>query len=108
MSKKYYATRNTYASKSSRGFSNTWFVLAFADRKSRDDYVEAASARDISVYAIPLRVVTSYINEAPRKFTDDHYCIDPRCNEAESIDGCLGGVTTYYHSSACGTTRLFG
>jgi len=55
MSKQYYAADNHYGNESSIGFANTWYVLAFASKAARDDFVDGsdkASTRAIKASEI--------------------------------------------------------
>lgn len=54
----YYAAINSYATETSVGFANTWGVVRFADRASRDEYVEEAT--DLATKAILAKEVKNY------------------------------------------------
>lgn len=54
----YYAANNSYASPTSVGFDNTWYVVGFATKADRDAYVSAADG--MAARAITRREVKSY------------------------------------------------
>jgi len=62
----FYAAINTYGSESSTGFANTWNVLAFHDKQSRDAFVNATNRQDIR--AITRKDIPRYV-EQPKPFS---------------------------------------
>lgn len=58
----FYAAGNNYANETSVGFCNTWYVIGFATRQTRDAYVQRAS--DLATRAIKHDEMRKY-NEQP-------------------------------------------
>lgn len=54
----FYAADNHYGSQTDLGFANTWYVVAFLTKASRDAYVEASDR--LSTRAIKAREVKKY------------------------------------------------
>lgn len=69
----YYAADNHYSTETNLGHSNTWFVLAFDNRKNRDAWVRQApgrAARQITRHDIP-----KYIDKVPKLFSKECYAL---------------------------------
>jgi hypothetical protein len=75
MSRKYYAADNSYGSETSIGFSNTWGVCAFSNKKDRDNYV---SRGDLSTRAIKKTEIKDYFEESPQPFSIERFIIETR------------------------------
>ena len=73
--KYYYATKNTYGNSTSVGFANTWKVLVFTDKTSRDEYID--SSNDMSVGSINKADIKKYV-DAPKPFSGQRRAIDTR------------------------------
>ena len=82
MERKYYAIENQKGSSTSHGFSNTWSVLVFNSKASRDKFV--SESINITVKAIEKKDVTRYAanwsltyNKAnkPEPFTSEYWGI---------------------------------
>jgi hypothetical protein len=108
-SKRYFAADNTYASDTSTGFANTWYVLAFNSRAARDEWVEQENApwfrRSIARCSVLKRDVTNYLSDMPARFTPQFIGIDDRHPESfhvdySEVDGCLGHVCTISDGAA--------
>ncbi len=41
----FYAAKNTHATETSIGFANTWYVIGFATKESRDQHIKNATDR---------------------------------------------------------------
>ncbi len=54
----YYAAVNYYANATSQGFSNTWGVVQFSDKGSRDQFV--SEALDLATKTISAKEVEDY------------------------------------------------
>jgi hypothetical protein len=54
----YYAAVNIYATENSIGFANTWEVLAFINRRTRDAFVSGRT--DLATRAIRKNEITKY------------------------------------------------
>ena len=76
--KYYYATKNLYGSDTSVGFANTWTVLVFTDKTSRDKYID--SSNDMSVNAINKADIKKYINAA-KPFSGKRRAINTRSSD---------------------------
>lgn len=61
-----FAANNLYATDTSTGFYNTWHVLAFEDKQSRDQYV--ANSKGMAVKAIAKSEISRYV-PAPKPFS---------------------------------------
>ena len=81
-----FAANNRYATDTCDGFYNTWFVLAFEDKKSRDDYV--ANAKGMAVRPIAKASIRFYV-KAPKPFTGERRAI---CLAAAEWPGLIGEV----------------
>jgi hypothetical protein len=104
---KFYAASNNYSSESSIGFANTWFVMVFESKKSRDAYV--ASARNLAPRAIHKSDIAQYISRAPKPFTSQFYGIRHESmmdSGKESPEGFIGYVEVCEEENSY-TTRLF-
>jgi len=90
---KYYAATNRYGSETDIGFCNTWNVLAFDSRKSRDEYVDKFSQRNRSVRPITRKEIKIYI-EQPKPFSGQARRLIPAdwYDPDESIPGLVGSV----------------
>jgi hypothetical protein len=95
---KYYAAVNSYGSETNIGFCNTWNVLAFDSRKSRDEYVDKFSQRNRSVRAILRKEVKIYV-ESPKPFSGEASAMLPAdvYDPDESIPGLIGTVVLDKH-----------
>lgn len=78
----FYAADNSYATESSAGFSNTWYVLVFDTKQNRDLYVENSAS--MAAQAITRKQVISYAANwdiqknryiEPKKFTRERWAI---------------------------------
>jgi hypothetical protein len=90
---KFYAACNYYASESSLGFSNTWYVRVFDSRKARDEYVE--NARDLATRAITRKEVPGFTVEHPKPFSGEYIGIieyGEHDRERHEIPGCIGYI----------------
>ena len=61
-----FAANNHYATDTNTGFANTWYVVAFADKQSRDEYV--SKAQGMAVKAITKAEISHYV-PAPKHFS---------------------------------------
>ena len=84
---KFYAASNRYASETSVGFANTWFVLVFNSRTARDEYVQ--QARDLATRAITRRDVPRYADAHPKPFSGEYIGI---LDDHQEIPGYVGYV----------------
>jgi len=91
---KYYAANNSYGSDTSIGFANTWNVLVFDTKESRDAYVDDGN---LSTRAIRRDEVTKYAanwhmnrNETiePKPFSGEYWGI---CDELDYTDTEIQG-----------------
>jgi hypothetical protein len=55
----YYAACNHYATDTSVGFANTWYIRSFETKAKRNDFV--SSAEDMATRAIKRREIKLYI-----------------------------------------------
>jgi hypothetical protein len=69
----FYAADNHYGSDTSTGFANTWYVLAFADKNSRNEYVDHRP--NLSARAIKRPHIGKFLPKRPRPFTGERYAI---------------------------------
>lgn len=95
--KKYYAIANQYGSDTSRGFANTSYVLVFASRSYRDQYVK--NSESMAVEAIRKAEVTKWVSRAPTHFSGERYIIASSINQ--QLDGCIGEVTVGTEDHPC-------
>lgn len=79
-----FAANNSYATDTSTGFSNTWFVLAFADQQSRDHYV--SQAQGLAVKAIAKADIRRYV-KAPKPFTGERRAVGLAASEWPGLIG---------------------
>lgn len=93
----YYAAINAYGSEINHGFVNTWDVLAFNSKESRDAFIEGSS--NITAEAIAKRNVTkrlAYSDRPPRPFSGERWVIADGDNMDEDPpsrpEGCIGHV----------------
>jgi len=77
---RFYAAKNVYGSESSIGFANTWSVLVFNDKLSRDNFVDDAGGDNISIRRITRAQIKDYI-DAPKPFTGQRRAIDTHAAE---------------------------
>ena len=85
-----FAANNSYATDTSTGFYNTWYILAFEDQKSRDEYV--AKAQGMAVKAIAKAEISRYV-PAPKPFTGARRAIGLAASEWPGLIGevCVCG-----------------
>ena len=95
----FYAATNSYASSVSMGFDNTWSVLAFNSKKSRDAFVDNASdmatkaiKRDRATYYATNYCVSSNKTNAPRPFSGEHWAIMDLNVNYDGVEGYVGEV----------------
>ncbi len=89
-----FAANNTYATETSTGFANTWYVLAFEDQESRDAYV--AKAHGLAVKAITKSEISRYV-AAPKPFSGAKRAIGIAATE---WPGLIGEVCVCYPNDA--------
>lgn len=91
-----FAANNTYATETSFGFANTWYVLAFRDKESRDAYVE--KAKGIAVKAITRKEIPFYV-DAPKPFSGAKRAVGIAASEWPGLIGevcvCFPGDANY-------------
>lgn len=80
---RYYAADNSYGSSTSHGFANTWFVVVFDNKESRDAWVEQSN--NLTRKAIKREEVIKYSRNydmtqnryhEPKLFTREYWGID--------------------------------
>lgn len=98
----YYAADNLYGSDTSVGFVNTWRVLAFTDKESRDAFVEQG---DMSTRAIKRRDISRYIDNV-KPFSGQAVCLDTYANSTLDIDGLIGMICVTCPDSYQGIKKL--
>lgn len=86
--RKFYAATNDYASETSIGFANTWRILAFESRKSRDEFVK--SATDLAAQAISRREFGKFEEPNFPPFSRNCWCLDYSHQDEEP--GLLGWI----------------
>lgn len=84
---KYYAIENMYGSETSHGFSNTWQILVFKTKNSRDKYVE--NSTDITTSKIKKSELSGY-TQYVKPFSGNYLGIEPA--PEKEIDGFIGYV----------------
>lgn len=89
-----FAANNRYATNTSTGFANTWYVLAFEDQQSRDAYV--SHAQGLAVKAIAKAEISRYV-PAPKPFTVARRAIGLAASE---WPGLIGEVCVCVQSDA--------
>jgi hypothetical protein len=89
-----FAANNSYATDTDQGFANTWYVLAFEDKQSRDEYI--AKSHGLAVKAITKAEIPTYI-EAPKPFTGAKRAIGMAASE---WPGLIGEVCVCYPNDA--------
>jgi hypothetical protein len=89
MGKQYYAVSNRYGSSCSQGYSDTWYGLAFSDKKARDDYVSENEYKNLAVRACKKANLGKYL-EKPKPFSYTRRAINPYCDGFNEIVGCIG------------------
>lgn len=94
----YYAANNQYATDTSVGFGNTWYVLAFVDKKSRDQYVK--DAKGLAVCAINRKDIPGYI-KAPKPFSGLKRAITSVCSNHVGLIGEVSRCTTNDANYVC-------
>ena len=99
----FYAADNRYGSSTSIGFANTWRVLAFADRKSRDHWVED-NRHDMSVRTIKRADIGKYLEDV-KPFSGEAVCIDSNLDYMDA-EGLVGLVCVAFPSRYDGVTKL--
>ena len=84
-----FAANNSYSTETCDGFYNTWFVLAFEDKKSRDEYV--AHAKGMAVRPITKADIRFYV-KAPKPFSGERRAIGMAASEWPGLIGvvCVG------------------
>lgn len=87
---RYYAANNDYTfdADSLVGFAHTWYVLAFATKRARDQYV--LQAPGLSAHAITRKEVPKYVARTPTPFTDERYALIMPIQD--EIPGFLGTI----------------
>lgn len=98
--KRYYAATNSHSTSSSMGFANTWNVMVFSSKSSRDDYVD--NSHDLATRAIRRDEVTKYASNldlsSGRKVKPDTFSgqywgiVDCDYISDDDIDGYMGHV----------------
>lgn len=91
-----------YAAENAKGFANTWDVLVFDSKKTRDEYVAENDGYDhhtqkvIDCRAIKKSQVTefaaNYNYSKPRPFTGECWMIQDHLRDGASIPGYIGDV----------------
>ena len=96
----FYAAINAYANETSTGFNNTWGVLAFETRSTRDAYV--ASRNDLATRAITRKEITRYVEGEIKPFTGARYIIQHTGQTIDDSgpDGLIGAVAVGYPNDA--------
>lgn len=89
-----FAANNRYATDTSTGFANTWYVLAFEDQLSRDEYVRRAQG--LAVKAIAKAEISRYV-PAPKPFSGAKRAIGLAAVE---LPGLIGEVCVCYPNDA--------
>ena len=93
MSKKYYAADNLYSSETSVGFANTWFVIAFSSKKSRDQFV--MERKGVAIRPIKRSEISRYTDHI-KHFSGMRKAIavniSPYDEYVEDIPGMIGQV----------------
>ena len=84
---KYYAIVNLYGSETSHGFSNTWQILVFKTKNSRDKYVEKSP--NITTSKIKKSELSGYTPYV-KPFSGDYLGIEPA--PEKEINGFIGYV----------------
>ncbi len=101
MKRYYYAAVNSYASDVSHGFGNTWYVMVFNSKESRDNYVE--DQEDLCTCAIKRNEVIYYAKRnydysTPKPFSGESWVIDMDYDD-EVVKGHIGDITVASISS---------
>jgi len=96
----FYALENSYANETSRGFANTYYILAFRTRSGRDRWLRRDAAT-LATAAITRRDFSHYLDR-PKPFTGQAYVVvDWFVDADECADyGLVGGITTGYPHGA--------
>lgn len=96
----YYAAVNSYANETSVGFANTWSVIGFATRATRDAYVEIAT--DMATRAISAAEMRKYGAKPGQvsHYTEDgefmqHMQHGEFCSTGDSIETSTGVVRSW-------------
>ena len=101
----HYTADNLYGSTTSVGFSNTWRVLAFADKASRDAHVSKNSPSDRSLRAIKRADISRYL-DSPRPFSGEAVCLDAYAAELIDSEEILGVVCVATPDRYSGVRKL--
>lgn len=85
---RFYAANTDDSAETSTGFSKTWYVLAFARKQARKQYV--AKAPGSAAHSIKKKDVTMYVKRTPTPFSGERYAlVTPGCDD---IPGLLGEI----------------
>ena len=86
----FYAADNQYSNETSTGFANTWMVLAFENRKTRDAWVQDQSG--LAARAITRADIANYVNRVPKPFTGECYAVTIGGLTDRNVPGFVGYV----------------
>ena len=116
----FYAADNSYSSETDIGFVNTWYVLAFETRRTRDEYVNTApgmAARSIKRNEV-VRYAAMGGRRRPQPFTGEYWGVVPDWRyvygEATAPIGYVGHVEVVEvdpwepHTSRARPVRFYG
>lgn len=96
--KLYYAADNGFSSETDVGFFNTWYILAFDSKITRDKYVR--ESRQLGAHAIKKNKIKEYLRDKPRPFTKERYAIvlsAMHCHPKPYVpEGLIGEVKITY------------
>lgn len=91
--KMYFAADNRYGNETGIGFANSWYVMAFASKETRDEFVSVSNsmaARPISADEVTRYASMNSDFSTPKPFSGEFWAIwDDRITE---LDGYIGTV----------------
>jgi hypothetical protein len=86
----FYAADNVYSTPTSVGFANTWQVLAFQDRATRDAWVR--NDEGLAARAIKRNEIRKYLHEVPKPLTGQMYALVAPTIDEGNPDGLIGYI----------------